>query len=678
MKKTLAAFAALVLAACTPPTPAPAPPVAAPVSGVDIASLDAAAKPQDDFFRYVNGLWIAKTEIPADRGVYGSFHVLRDLSEQRVKQLIESVSQGKTRQGGEAQKIGDLYASFLDEARTEALGLKPLEPTLARIEALQDKNQIPALMAHFSRIGVDGFFDFSVQPDSKDSKSYIVYLSQSGLGLPDRDYYLLPDRKFRDLRKAYVEHIERLLTLAGDTEGAAQARKIMGLETWMAQRQWTKVQQRDDEKTYNKFERRMLAEKFPGCGWDDYAAKAGFADEASVIVREPSYFRSLGTLLRAHSLETLKLYLRWQTLHAAAPYLSQAYVDENFAFYGKALNGIPENRPRWKRGVQLVEQGLGEALGQLYVAAHFPPEHKQQMEGLVANLQKAYAQSFASLEWMTEETRKKALEKLAKFTPKIGYPAKWRDYSKLQIDRSDLLGNLMETRAFEYDRNLAKLGTPVDRDEWEMTPQTVNAYYHPNKNEIVFPAAILQPPFFNAAADDAVNYGAIGAVIGHEIGHGFDDQGSKYDGDGNLISWWTQHDRKKFEAKARQLIAQYDVYEPLPGYHVNGALSVGENLADLGGVTIAYQAYQLSLAGKPAPVMEGLTGDQRFFMGWAQVWRTKYREAALLNQLKVGPHSPAQYRCNGVLSNLPAFYDAFGIREGDEMYKSENKRVKVW
>ncbi len=669
---------ALLAAACTPPSPAPSTSVpAAPVSGVDTAQFDASAQPQDDFFLYINGQWIAKTEIPADRGTYGSFYILRDQSEERVRQIIESQASGG-KDGSEGRKLGDLYASFMDEAAVEGLGLKPIEQTLARIDAVQDKNEIPRLMAHLARLGIDSFFGLMVQPDAKDSARYVVYLGQSGLGMPDRDYYLLGDKKFRALRTAYVEHVGRMLTLAGDDEGAEHARRIMGLETWMAQRQWTKVQERDDEKTYNKVEQSALADKFPGFGWSDFAQTAGFAGETDVIVREPSYFRALGALLRTHSLETLKLYLRWQTLHATAGYLPKAFVDENFAFYGKALNGIPELRPRWKRGVLVVEQSLGEALGRIYVERHFPPEHKQRMEQLVANLQKAYEQSFQSLEWMGEQTRQKALQKLALFTPKIGYPERWRDYSKLQIRRDDLLGNVLEANAFEYDRNIAKLGKPVDRNEWEMTPQTVNAYYHPNKNEIVFPAAILQPPFFNALADDAVNYGAIGAVIGHEIGHGFDDQGSKYDGEGNLISWWTRNDRKKFEAKAQQLIEQYSKYEPLPGFRVNGELSVGENLADLGGVTIAYQAYQLSLGGKPAPVMDGLTGDQRFFIGWAQAWRTKYREATLLNQLKVGPHSPAQYRCNGVLSNLPAFYEAFGISKGDAMYRPEAQRVKVW
>jgi len=676
MKKSLAALAALFTCACNPPaatlTPPPAP--ATPVSGVDIALLDAAAAPQNDFFQYVNGQWIARTEIPADRGVYGSFHVLRERSEGQVREIIEDAAKA----GGAGQKLADLYASFMDEAEVESRGLKALEPILARIEALTDKAQVPALMAQLSRLGADGYFNFYVQPDAKDSARSIVYLDQSGLGLPDRDYYLSPERKFRELRKAYVEHLERLLALTGDAQSPAHAQRIMGLETWLAQRQWTKVQERDDEKTYNKFERSALAQRFPDAGLDDYAQAAGFGEEAALIVREPSYFQSLGAMQRAHALETLKLYLRWQVLRAAAPYLPKAYVDENFAFYGKTLNGIPENRPRWKRGVQLVEQSLGEALGRLYVERHFPATHKQRMETLVANLQKAYAQSFTSLDWMSEPTRQQALEKLGKFTPKIGYPVKWRDYSKLQVERKDLLGNVMEASAFEHDRNLAKLGKPVDRDEWEMTPQTVNAYYNPNKNEIVFPAAILQPPFFNAAADDAVNYGAIGAVIGHEIGHGFDDQGSKYDGDGNLVSWWTQDDRRKFEAKTRQLIRQYSKYEPVPGFRVNGELTVGENLADLGGVTIAYQAYQLSLGSKPAPVMDGLTGDQRFFMGWAQAWRTKYREQSLINMVKTDPHSPAQYRCNGVLSNLPAFHEAFGIGEGDAMFKSADERVKVW
>ena len=647
-------------------------------SGVELSAFDKSVRPQDDFFRHVNGTWLKTTEIPADKARYGAFTKLRDDSEARLRAIIEeSAAKPKKQPGSDEQKVGDLYNSFMNEARLEELGLKPLEGELARIDALKSKDEVPALMAHYMRISVRNPIAGYVNQDAKDPSQYIVYLFQSGLGLPDRDYYLLPDQKFKDLRAAYLAHVEKMLALAGDKNAAKSAKDILALETAIATKQWTRVDSRDDDKTYNKVEVAKANALTPGFDFAAYLKAIGVTNDA-VIVAQPSAFTGFAEQLQAKSLDSWKTYFRWHLIRSAAPYLSKAFVDENFAFYGTTLRGIQENRPRWKRGVETVEQALGESLGKIYVARHFPPEAKARMDELVQNLIKAYEQSIQSLEWMSDETKKQALAKLAKFTPKIGYPKKWRDYTSLAIASDDLLGNLMRSAQFEHDYHLAKLGKPIDRDEWFMTPQTVNAYYNPNMNEIVFPAAILQPPFFNLEADDAVNYGGIGAVIGHEIGHGFDDQGSKYDGDGFLQSWWTAEDRAKFEERTKALIGQYDQYEPIPGQKVNGALTIGENIGDLGGASIAYKAYQLSLKGKEAPVIDGYTGDQRFFIGYAQIWRDKMREEAMLERIKVDPHSPAEYRCNGTLVNVPEFYAAFGIKEGDKLYAPPEKRVKIW
>ena len=647
-------------------------------SGIELANMDTSVRPQDDFFRHVNGQWLKTTEIPADKSLYGGFTKLRDDSEARLRAIIEesAVKAGK-KAGSDEQKVGDLYNSFMNEAKLEELGLKPLEAELARIDALKGKDEVPALMARFMRIGVSSPINGYVNQDAKEPSQYIVYLLQSGLGLPDRDYYLLEDAKFQALRAAYLAHVEKMLALAGDAQAAANAKTIVALETALAQKHWTRVDSRDDDKTYNKVELAKANALTPGFDFAAYLKGVGVTGSA-VIVAQPSAFTGFAEQLQAQPLPVWKTYFKWHLLRSYAPYLSKAYVDESFAFYGKTLRGIQENRPRWKRGVEAVENSLGESLGKIYVARHFPPEAKARMDELVRNLIKAYEQSIQSLDWMSADTKKQALAKLAKFTPKIGYPSKWRDYSGLSIDGSDLVGNLMRSAEFEHAYHLGKLGKPIDREEWFMTPQTVNAYYNPNMNEIVFPAAILQPPFFNLAADDAVNYGGIGAVIGHEIGHGFDDQGSKYDGDGFLKSWWTEDDRRKFEERTKLLIGQYDQYEPLPGQKVNGALTIGENIGDLGGASIAYKAYQLALNGKEAPVIDGFTGDQRFFIGYAQIWRVKMRDEAMLERLKTDPHSPGEYRCNGALVNVPAFYTAFGVKEGDKLFAPADKRVKIW
>jgi predicted metalloendopeptidase len=658
-------------------TAAPAAPKAL-ASGIDPANFDNKVRAQDDFYRHVDGTWLAKTEIPADKSNYGAFTKLADDAEQHLREIIEAASgRADKKDGSDDQKVGDLYASFMDEKKAQDLGISPIAPELVRIDSLKDKSELPALLAHLETIGVSAFRS-DVQPDAKDSSRYIVYVDQGGTLLPDRDYYLEKSDKFDDIRKAYVAHIEKMLRLAGLPDPAKNARAIMALETSLAQAQWTKVDSRDADKTYNFYQTADLRKLTPGFAWQTYIDGVGMQKTPGLVVGEPSFFTGWDRTVQATPLPVLKIYLQWHLLSHYAPYLSNDFVDEDFAFFGSTLNGIKENKPRWKRGIDLEEAALGEMIGKLYVAKHFPPQAKARMEQLVQNLLGAYKESIRSLDWMTEKTKQKALEKLASFDPKIGYPSKWKDYSALVIKPDDLVGNVMRSAAVETARATAKLGGPIDRAEWDMTPQTVNAYYNPLKNEIVFPAAILQPPFFDLNAEDAVNYGGIGAVIGHEIGHGFDDQGSKFDSQGNLKSWWTDEDRKNFEARTRALIAQYDAYEALPGQHVNGALTIGENIGDLGGLSIAYKAYHASLDGKESPVIDGFTGDQRFFIGWAQVWRRKYTDANLLNRLKTDPHSPSEFRCNGVVSNIPAFYTAFEVKEGDRMHIAPDRRVSIW
>ncbi|MDQ3026011.1 MAG: M13 family peptidase [Pseudomonadota bacterium] len=646
-------------------------------SGIDVRNIDRAVRPQDDFFLHVNGKWLQSTEIPADRAQHGSFVKLAEDTNDQLRTLVESLDGSK---GGEARKIVDLYGSFMDEARLESLGMKPLAAEFARIAAMKGKDDVAAQIAHFNRIGVSAPYDSAVHQDNRDSTKYIVDIFQGGLGLPDRDYYLKDDdAKLSEARAKYRAHIEKMLGMAGERNAAAAAGEIMALETRLARVQWTKVENRDPVKTYNRVELAKLAALAPSYAWPRYLRAAGIEGKVdSLIVSQPSYFTGFSKVLEETPLAAWKQYFRWHLLKAFAPYLSKAFVDEGFAFSGTALRGIPENRLRWKRGIAVVEQSAGEALGKLYVAKHFPPERKARMDRLVANLLEAYRRSIDGLEWMGPATRKEAHAKLATFIPKIGYPAKWRDYSALRIDRQDLVGNILRARQFDYRREVAKLGKPIDRDEWFMTPQRVNAYYNPEMNEIVFPAAILQPPFFTADADDAVNYGGIGAVIGHEISHGFDDSGSQYDGVGNLRVWWTPEDKERFAQRTKALVAQYAAYSPVTGYNLNGELTLGENIADNSGLAIAFKAYQLSLGGKPAPVIDGLTGEQRFFMGWAQVWQEKTREAEELRLLKVDPHSPARFRANGAAVNQSAFHEAFGVKAGDKMYLPPGQRVSIW
>ncbi|WP_435021216.1 M13 family metallopeptidase [Tundrisphaera sp. TA3] len=665
---------ALLLAAIPPLAPA-----AEIKSGIDKSFVDPAARPQDDLYRHVNGKWLDTAEIPADRPQDGAFYKLRDQAEADLRVLIEEAAKGGASGSAEAKKVGDLFASFIDEEAIEALDLRPIADQLARVKAISSKAELIAALAALQKDGVSGPFGLGVNTDAKQSDRYILYLSQGGLGLPDESYYR--DPKFAKIREAYVDHIAGMFALssaAKDPEPAAE--RVMALETLLAKNSWDRVKSRDDTLTYNKKDRKALDEMAPGFDWAAFFDGIGAKDIKEVVVAQPDFFTALAKALDDVSLDTWKEWLGWNVVHAHAPMLSKAFVDENFEFYGQILTGSKENRPRWKRGVATVEGMLGEAIGKLYVAKHFPPAAKERMKQLVANLTEAYRQDIKSLEWMGPETKKKALEKLDQFTPKIGYPDEWRDYSKLEIRRDDLVGNMHRSAAFELARDLGKLAKPVDRNEWFMTPQTVNAYYNPGMNEIVFPAAILRPPFFDMEADDAVNYGGIGAVIGHEIGHGFDDQGSKYDGKGNLNDWWTDADRAEFEKRAKLLIEQYNGYSPaqLPGQHVNGALTIGENIGDLGGLTIAHKAYRISLGDKKAPELDGLTGEQRLFIGWAQVWRSKTREAEAIRRLAVDPHSPTEFRCNGVVRNMPEFYEAFGVKEGDKLYLPPDQRVRIW
>ena len=649
---------------------------AAPGSGIATEYVDFAVRAQDDFFTHLNGKWLATAEIPADKASWGTFVKLSDDILPQLRAIIEGAG-ADPHANPDARKIGDFYASFMDEKKLEGLGLAPLTLELAKVEALQDKKDIPALIAHFNRYGVGAPYDVAIHQDAKDSTKYVADIGQSGLGLPDRDYYLEAGKA--DTRAKYQLHVAKMLALAGDKHGADKAAAIVALETELAKVQWSKVENRDPVKTYNKVELVKLDALAPGYDWNAWLQTSGIAGKTDyVIVSQPSYLQGYNQVLAKTPLSTWKAYFQWQLIHAYAPYLSPAVLDENFAFYGTALTGVTQMRPRWKRGVAVVEGALGESIGKLYVARHFPLDHKARMEVLVANLLETYKHSIATLDWMSDATKQQAQVKLAKFTIKIGYPEQWRDYSALEVTPDDLVGNVMRAHGFEYQRELNKLGQPIDRAEWGMTPQTVNAYYNPELNEIVFPASILQPPFFDANADDAVNYGAIGAVIGHEISHGFDDQGAQYDGDGNLRDWWTAEDHKNFAAKTRQLVQQYNGYSPLKGHHVNGELTLGENIADNSGVAIAFKAYQMSLGGKKAPVIDGYTGEQRFYIGFAQVWRMKMREAQQLMLLKVDPHSPGQFRANGTMRNQPGFYRAFGVKQGDKMYLPPKERVLMW
>ena len=649
--------------------------------GLDKAELNDNESPKHDLFRHVNGKWLDSTEIPEDKAVFGSFHMLADDSELAVKEILEAAA--KDPQPGVSQQIGDLYASFLDEERIEKLGSEPIQAGLDVIAGISSMPEFFSMLGAFERAGVGGLWGSYIDNDPGDPERYLVHIYQGGIGLPDREYYF--DEKYQDIRDEYVPHISRMMMLAGI--GATQAidisKEIFELETKIAKIHWDRVESRDAEKTYNLKDFASLKSMNKNIDWDSFLSgatlKPDFLSESVVMM--PSFIEGMANILIEDNLEVLKNWLSWVVIRAYSPYLSDAFVKERFGFYGTKLTGQPVNRPRWKRAVGLVEGSLGEAVGQIYVEKHFPPSSKHHMDKLVGHLIEAYRQSITNLEWMTEETKTKALEKLSKFTPKIGYPTKWKDYSSIEIVRDDLVSNIKNVSSWEFDYHAAKIGSPIDRDEWHMTPQTVNAYYNPGLNEIVFPAAILQPPFFSDQADDAMNFGGIGAVIGHEIGHGFDDQGSKYDGDGKLVSWWTKADREAFEKLTKSLIDQYSALSPAQlsdDHKVNGELTIGENIGDLGGLSIGWKAYLISLDGKEPPVIDGLSAAERFLMSWAQCWRGKSRDEIAIQRLATDPHSPPEFRCNQVVKNLDIFHDTFGVSEGDEMWLDPKDRVAIW
>ncbi|MBY6677187.1 M13 family metallopeptidase [Rhodococcus sp. BP-332] len=647
-------------------------------SGLDLKFVDAATRAQDDLFEHVNGRWLAEYDIPADRAVDGAFRTLYDRAEEHVRDIIQVAADSSPAPGSDAAKIGDLYSSFLDADAIEAAGTAPIADELAAVADATDSEALARVLGTLQRTGVGGAVAHYVDTDSKKSDRYLVHFSQSGLGLPDESYYR--EDEHAQVREQYAEHIGAMFALAGVTRSAAS---VLDLETALAAGHWDVVKRRDADLSYNLTTLASLRADAPGFEWGAWIEGLGAdADRhfAEIVVRQPEFLTTFAELWSTRSLDDWKAWATWRILHSRAPYLTSAVVDENFAFYGRTLTGTETNRERWKRGVSLVQDLMGEAVGKLYVQKHFPADSRTRMQELVANLVEAYRRNISDLEWMSPETRTAALAKLDKFTPKIGYPDTWRDYSSLLIDPADVVGNYRRGYEAEYQRDLDKLGGPVDRGEWFMTPQTVNAYYNPGMNEIVFPAAILQPPFFDPDADDAANYGGIGAVIGHEIGHGFDDQGAKYDGDGNLVDWWTDSDRSEFGKRTTALIEQYDSFEPkaLPGHHVNGKFTIGENIGDLGGLSIAVEAYKISLNGSAAPEIDGLTGLQRVFFGWAQVWRTKARDAEALRRLSIDPHSPPEFRCNGVVRNLDSFHEAFEVTEQDALYLDPQQRVRIW
>ncbi|MBK0419796.1 peptidase M13 [Leucobacter sp. CSA1] len=660
---------------------------AAPVSGIDTAELDPAIRPQDDLFRHVNGRWIERTEIPADKARYGSFAVLAENAEEAVRDIImstEAPAAGLIEGGAdaEADKVAALYASFMDVECVDALGAQPVAADIERALAVGSVPELVALVAELERQGLGGFFGMGVDNDPGDPSRYIVFVMQGGIGLPDESYYR--EEQFAELREQYRAHIARMLGLVGIAEGEAEHLSALAydLESRIASHHWDNVASRDIQKLYNLRTFTELQQITPALDWKAYLSAMGAPEAAfaEVVAGQPDALEGLASLLVDDELEAWRAWLVWSIVRGSAALLSQQISRANFDFYGTALTGATEQRDRWRRGVSFVEGAMGEAVGRLYVERHFDETAKTEMDGLVEHLIEAYRESIERLDWMGEETKRRALEKLDRFTPKIGYPVKWRDYSALAVDAGDLVGNSRRVAEVEFGRELGKVGKPIDRDEWFMTPQTVNAYYNPGFNEIVFPAAILQPPFFDKRADAAANFGAIGAVIGHEIGHGFDDQGSRYDGEGRLTDWWTEADRAAFEQRTKALIGQYNALSPegADGQTVNGELTIGENIGDLSGLEIAWKAYLRSLGGAESPVIDGLTGAERFFLSWAQAWQQKSRPAEVVRLLTIDPHSPNEFRCNQIVRNLAAFHEAYGTKPGDELWLDPEQRVSIW
>lgn len=684
MNKIIAASAlTLLLAACGQENTTTAPAELADVevekhSGLLLDNMNTDIRPGDDFNAYVNGTWIDTNEIPADRASNSVGLIVHEEATANVKTIIEEAADGDFAKGSDEQKVGALYASYMDMETRNQLGVTPLESEFAKVEALENHEQLAVYFADANKVGVDLPFALSQYVDFKDPNSYMMYTWQAGLGLPDREYYFEEGERSDEIRNTYVSHVEKMFVLAGMPDGENAAKMIMALETRMAAEHMKKEQTRDMVAIYNKIPLDELPELMPDFAWDAYLSTAAISGIDGLVVTQLDHMRALNDIIRDTSMDDWKTYLRWKVLDASASLLGEELDQQNFEFYSKTLRGIEQPLPRWKRAVANVNGNLGEVVGKVYVARHFPPEAKEQMLELVNNLIKAYEISIKDLDWMGDETKVQALDKLSKFTPKIGYPDNWKDYARLEIESDDLVGNMRRSAIFVYEKNLARQGGPVDRSEWGMTPQTVNAYYSPPLNEIVFPAAILQPPFFDLAADDAVNYGSIGAVIGHEIGHGFDDSGSTFDGDGVLRNWWTDEDKAEFEKRTAKLIEQYSAFKPFDDLNVNGEFTLGENIGDLGGLSIALLAYKLSLDGKQAPVMDGFTGEQRVFIGYAQGWLGKSRDEALRQQIATDPHSPRQYRVNGVVRNVPEFYELFDIAETDALYLAPEERVKIW
>jgi len=686
--------AALPVAATAPPAPATAPtaPTSPPAPaakadgpaigtwGFDTAGMNKTVSPGQSFFRYANGVWLTSTQIPADKSNVSMFSVLTDLSDERTRQIIEAASGPP---GSNGQRIGDYYKSFMDEAAIEAKGAAPIQPRLDAIAKIADTAGVVRELSRRSRAGEQSPLNAGVAQDDREPDHYIATLSQGGLGLPDRDMYDAKAAQFAPLRDGYRAYITKMFTLIGAEHAEARAAAVYALEEKIAATHWTRVQNRDPQKTYNKMTLAQLRRLAPSISWQPWLEAVGFAGQSVINVNQPAAIAGTCRLVASQPVAVWRDYLALQALSDAAPYLPKRFVDAHFEMFGKALSGTPQIRDRWKRAVEQITDGLGEAVGEIYVAKYFTPETKAHADQLVKNLLAAMGQRLDGLTWMSPETKTLAKAKLATYNPKIGYPKRWRDYSALTIVAGDALGNAQRTALFESERLLAKLGKPVDRDEWGMTPMTVNAYYNPVLNEIVFPAAVLQPPFFDAKADDAVNYGGIGTVIGHEISHGFDDQGAQYDATGALKNWWTKDDADKFKVATARLVAQYSAYCPFPAANgkpaqcVKGELTLGENIADLAGITIAHSAYKLSLGGKPAPVIEGFTGDQRFFLAFAQVWRRLYRDQELANRLVTDPHSPGEFR-SAEVRNIDPWYEAFQPKPGEALYLAPDQRVKIW
>jgi putative endopeptidase len=660
--------------ACTS-TPSPPPPP--PASGLLLAGYDRQVRVQNDLFSFTNGQWVHTTEIPPDRSRYGAFDTLADKSEQDLHTIVEESAAHPGAVGSPDQRIGDFYTSYMDTNRLEALGITPLKPSLARIDALATPADVLRYFAENAQTGTPSPIALSIDQDAKNTNSYIPGVFQAGLTMPNRDYYLKTDPQFVKLRDQFRTYASRALGLTGTTDPAGAADRVLAVETRLAQMHWTAAQDRDATATYNKFSLADATARTPGLDWKAYL-DAARVHTPEFIIAEPSFFTGLGSALTTMPLADWKSYLKFRLIDDLAPYLNTDLVTARFEFRGRDLAGQQEMRPRWKRGVASVDSAMGDLLGERYVQRYFPPAAKARIDTLVGKLIDVYRTSIDGLDWMSDATKAQAKDKLSKLAVKIGYPTRWKDYSKLTVARDDLVGNVVRSAQVEYQRDLDRLGKPVDRAEWLTTPQTVNAYYSATRNDVTFPAAILQPPFFDPKADDAVNYGGIGAVIGHEISHAFDDQGRKFDGTGNLRDWWTPQDVQRFNTRTEALVAQYSAYEPLPGEHINGELTLGENIADLSGLTVAMRAYHLSLGGRATAVMDGFTGDQRFFLGWSQVWRGKARDEDLRARLLSDPHSPNEFRTNGVVSNLPEYYAAFGVKPGDKLFRPPDQRVKIW